>query len=156
MVTITESGRCSFRIYMPNAGGIELLGSFNNWTAAKGGAVELAHDHDGWWSASATLGAGEHEFCYLVDGQIWMPDYAAGGIRRNASGRWISLVTIPERSLAELKPVGAVAEQPVGMEAGVQARGDQKSTRSRREPAYAGRLSPAAEDRAGSGTRLTP
>lgn len=118
MVTITESGRCVFRIYLPNAGGIELLGSFNNWTAAKGGAVELSHGDDGWWSASTDLCAGEHEFCYLVDGQIWMPDYAAGGIRRNASGRWISLVIIPDGPITELKSAGARGDRPVGMEAG--------------------------------------
>jgi len=118
VVTITDSGQCTFRIYLPNAGGIELLGSFNNWTTERGEAVQLARDDNGWWSASADLCAGEHEFCYLVDGQVWMPDYAAGGIRRNSSGRWISLVVIPDGPIAELKSAGTRDERPVGSDAG--------------------------------------
>jgi hypothetical protein len=33
---------------------------------------------------------GDHSFSYLVDGQYWMPDYAANGLHRNEYGRWTS------------------------------------------------------------------
>lgn len=121
MVTVTESGGCQFRMYMPHAGSVGLLGSFCKWQleadagpgseeGASGGAVELERDADGWWIARLDLPPGDHEFCYLVDGRNWMPDYAAGGVRRDSSGRWVSLINVPAGARAETRPVGALAE----------------------------------------------
>lgn len=116
MVTLTDSGRCIFRLYMPNAGSVELVGSFCDWKAdSEAGALELKRDDEGWWTARASLPVGDHEFCYLIDGRSWMPDYAASGMRRHSSGRWVSLLSIPERmAKAERRPIGSLAEPRIG------------------------------------------
>lgn len=129
MVTVGESGRCNFRVYLPNAGCVELLGSFSEWKRAK--CIEFDADVSarGWWSSCAELGPGEHEFCYLVDGSLWMPDYAAGGIRRNSDGRWISLLFVPHISVITITTESNAepARAPVGMGAGREAGGESAS-----------------------------
>lgn len=117
MVNLNESGRCVFRMYMPHAGSVELLGTFCNWKPERAhGAVELERDPDGWWTARLNLPEGDHEFCYLVDGRTWMPDYAAGGVRRSSTGRWVSLLSVPpthERDTGA-RPIGSLAEPRIG------------------------------------------
>ncbi len=91
------------------------MGSFSNW---QDGATQMERDGTGWWATETLVPPGEHEFSYLVDGELWMPDYAACGIRRNHSGNWISLLTVQEPGvLAESdRPAGAAA-QPRGARA---------------------------------------
>jgi hypothetical protein len=113
MVSVTETGPCEFRMYMPHAGSVELVGTFCDWQPERGG-VELECDADGWWTARVSLAEGDHEFCYLVDGRIWMPDYAAGGVRRSATGRWVSLLSVPPGPESGGRPVGALAEPRIG------------------------------------------
>jgi 1,4-alpha-glucan branching enzyme len=102
-------------MYMPHAGSVELLGTFCDWKAERGGgAVELERGEDGWWTARMSLPEGDHEFCYLVDGRTWMPDYAAGGVRRSSSGRWVSLLSVPARRDVKARPIGSLAEPRIG------------------------------------------
>lgn len=101
MVRDNAVGEHVFTIYLPHASCVELLGSFNHWKPQH--AVSLTRDDRGWWSAAVPLEPGEHEFCYLVDGGSWLADYAAGGVRRNPDGRWISLLCV------DLEPVELVA-----------------------------------------------
>lgn len=118
MVSVIDGGRCVFRMYMPHAGSVELVGSFCDWKP-ESGAIELKRDDEGWWCVTADLPEGDHEFCYLVDGRIWMPDYAAGGVRRSANGRWVSLLSVPasvapaRAGLAD-RPIGSLAEPRIG------------------------------------------
>lgn len=115
MVTVSELGRCLFRLYMPHAGSVEVVGSFCDWTLdPSAGVLELHRDDEGWWSGRLSLPPGDHEFCYLVDGRAWMPDYAAAGVRRDSSGRWVSLLSVSERTDPGERPVGALAEPRVG------------------------------------------
>ena len=115
MVSLTDSGRCVFKMYMPHAGSVELLGTFCSWKAERDeGAVELERDDEGWWTARVNLPEGDHEFCYLVDGRTWMPDYAAGGVRRNSTGRWVSLLSVPASAQTIDRPIGALAEPRIG------------------------------------------
>lgn len=115
MVSLTESGRCVFKMYMPNAGSVELLGTFCDWKAERNeGAIELERDDEGWWSAKTDLPEGDHEFCYLVDGRTWMPDYAAGGVKRSSTGRWVSLLSVPASVPRIDRPIGALAEPRIG------------------------------------------
>ncbi|MGE3107004.1 MAG: hypothetical protein AB7G11_04205 [Phycisphaerales bacterium] len=105
MVTCRTDYAHEFRVYQPHATSVELLGTFNGWDPSL--AVELEPDEvePGWWAAEASLPAGEHEFCYLVDGCTWLADYAAGGLRRNSDGRWISHISCSgegRRDAAEL------------------------------------------------------
>lgn len=94
MVTQRQTDLWEFLIYLPHASCVELLGTFNGWEPAL--AAELIGDGDspGWWRLETKLHPGEHEFCYLVDGCTWLPDYAAGGLRRNHEGRWVSQLSI--------------------------------------------------------------
>ncbi len=115
MVNLTDSGRCVFRMYMPHAGSVELLGTFCGWKAEREeGAIELEHEGDGWWIARLDLPEGDHEFCYLVDGRTWMPDYAAGGVRRNSTGS--GSACSPSRHFHEMdaRPIGSGAEPRIG------------------------------------------
>jgi 1,4-alpha-glucan branching enzyme len=82
------SGRVKFQVYLPHAERVELVGDFTEWEA---GAIEMRRDHDsGWWTTVCDVTDGDHTFSYLVDGQYWMPDYAASGVHRNEYGRWTS------------------------------------------------------------------
>lgn len=115
MVNLTDNGRCVFRLYMPHAGSVALVGSYCGWsTEPESGVLEMTCDDDGWWTVRANLPEGDHEFCYLVDGRTWMPDYAAAGVRRHSSGRWVSLLSVPSPAAAETRPIGSLAEPRIG------------------------------------------
>jgi len=55
----------------------------------------MSRDSAGWWTAEIDLGPGDHEFQYLVDNDHWLADYAAGGLRLNRYGTWVSQLHIP-------------------------------------------------------------
>lgn len=92
MVTLTREGAAAFRIYLPHAGCVELIGDFTDWQASP---VSMCRDEDGWWSVDLPIDPGEHRFSYLVDGAYWMPDYAASGVEHTAAGPWVSRLRIP-------------------------------------------------------------
>lgn len=81
-----------FRVYLPQATTVELVGAFSNWRESP---IALVREHSGWWSVRLELPPGDHEFSYLVDGSTWLPDYAASGVRRNGFGGWVSQVVVP-------------------------------------------------------------
>lgn len=92
MVHLSASGRARFRVFAPDAKRVELLGCFTGW-----------HDHpitmeksaDGWHVVECDLDAGDYEFQYLVDGGNWLADYAAGGVKMNVFGNWVSQLHVP-------------------------------------------------------------
>ncbi|MFM9958337.1 MAG: glycogen-binding domain-containing protein [Phycisphaerales bacterium] len=85
------TGGVRFKVYMPDASDVKLVGSFTSW---RDGAVAMTKDPAGWWHAELDLGAGDHEFQYLVDDSHWLADYAAGGLRLNRFGTWVSQLHI--------------------------------------------------------------
>ncbi len=94
MVTQTmgnATGGVRFRVYMPDASDVKLVGTFTGW---RDGAISMTKDASGWWHTEVELGPGEHEFQYLVDGDHWLADYAAGGLRLNRFGTWVSQLHI--------------------------------------------------------------
>lgn len=91
MVICESDSTMLFRVYLPQATSVELVGSFTNWRAAP---VRLVRESTGWWFVRLNLEQGDHEFSYLVDGCTWLPDYAAGGIRRNGYGGWVSQIVV--------------------------------------------------------------
>lgn len=99
-MVICETG-CThvFRVYLPQATSVELVGAFTNWRDCP---IRLEREHSGWWTARLDLPPGDHDFSYLVDGSTWLPDYAASGVRRNGFGGWVSQVVVPaaRRALA--------------------------------------------------------
>lgn len=92
MVTQTAASGIRFRVYMADAQSVELVGTFTNW---RDGAIPMTRADQGWWEAELNLDAGDHEFQYLVDGEHWLADYSAGGLRLNRYGTWVSQLSIP-------------------------------------------------------------
>ena len=92
MVEQKESGRTSFSVFCPQAEHVEIVGSFTGWHDRP---VAMKRDADaGWWRITLDLSAGDHEFQYLIDRREWRPDYAAGGLRLNEFGTWVSQLTV--------------------------------------------------------------
>ena len=91
MVSTNDGRMFEFRVYLPHAGDVELVGDFTEWCDE---AIPLKRSTTGWWEGGLRLGPGEHRFSYLVDGRHWMPDYAAQGIERDRSGNWISTLVV--------------------------------------------------------------
>jgi len=93
MVTNTTSGSKLFRLHRPGASRVALSGSFTGWDAD---AISMTDAGDGWWEIELVLAAGDYDFQYVVDGWIRIADYAANGVKLNAFGQWVSLLTIEE------------------------------------------------------------
>ena len=62
--------RVQFKLAAPEAKEVALVGSFNDWDSK---ARFLKLDGKGIWKTSMTLGPGEYEYRFLVDGQ-WQND----------------------------------------------------------------------------------
>ena len=78
----TKADRLTFRIYLPHAGRVEVMGSFTEWERRPVAMKSGEGDESGWWKCDCDVPTGDHEFSYLVDGRYWMPDYAASGVTR--------------------------------------------------------------------------
>lgn len=93
-MVIQESARThSFRVYLPEATSVELVGTFTDWRARP---IRMTRESTGWWTAAADLAPGEHDFSYLVNGASWVADYAASGVKRNGFGGWVSQLYVAE------------------------------------------------------------
>jgi len=103
MIAVQNDGTVSFRVFLPHAARVELLGDFTAWREQR---VQMKRENPGWWSATVPVGCGEHLFCYLVDGSIWLADYAAHGVRLNDYGGWVSQLRITAVTV-EPKPAQA-------------------------------------------------
>lgn len=94
-MVICENGVAhTFRVFLPEAHSVELVGDFTDWRAR---AVRMQREDTGWWSVSRELAPGDHDFAYLVNGSAWLADYAASGVKRNGFGGWVSQVHVPAR-----------------------------------------------------------
>jgi len=69
----TAGNAVPFRIQASDAKSVALVGSFNNWNPQ---ANPLRKTDQGWWETSLVLGAGTHEYLYLVDGEQVVPPEA--------------------------------------------------------------------------------
>lgn len=101
MVVQRTTETCEFRLYLPHASVVEVVGDFTCWQES---AVSMHRAQDGWWSAIVRVPTGEHRFSYLVDGRYWMPDYAANGIEHNANGQWVSRLDVEAAEDASTPP----------------------------------------------------
>lgn len=105
-MVICETGTVhTFRVYLPEATSVELVGTFSQWRAH---ALAMRREHTGWWTVTAELAPGDHEFCYLVDGSHWVADYAAMGVRRNPFGGWTSQLHVNDPLPAVVRPIRSV------------------------------------------------
>lgn len=95
MVTTDNHGTHLFQIYLPNAQRVDLVGDFTNWEESP---ITMRRSADGFWVARVDVEPGDHLFSYLVDGRVWMPDYAASGVQRNQFGNWTSRLFVDENA----------------------------------------------------------
>ncbi len=93
MVTALPTGELEFKVFAPDAARVEVLGTFTGWSASP---VALRKQEGGWWSVQTDVSPGDHDFQYRIDGQTWLTDYAAHGVRLNREGHWISRLAVPQ------------------------------------------------------------
>lgn len=109
MIAIEGDGSTVFRVFLPHAAKVELIGDFTDWSRGK---LELTRQGRGWWELKAPIEPGEHTFCYLVDDTLHIADYAAHGVRMNQYGTWMSRLVVAEH--AALETASTPAGNPVG------------------------------------------
>jgi len=63
-------GGIKFTYYDPDAAVVHLAGSFNGWNTT---ATPMTKDDAGYWTVVVSLGAGKHEYKFVVDG-AWITD----------------------------------------------------------------------------------
>ncbi len=91
MVLLQRDGWVKFEMFCPSAGQVRVVGTFASGCQSM---VPMSSDGDGWWTVRLQLEPGAYEFLYLVDDDIWLPDYAAHGVSRSRSGQWISRLEV--------------------------------------------------------------
>ena len=97
MISSLPNGATRFRVFLPHASSVQVVGTFTDW---RNGAIAMDRQHPGWWEVEVQVEKGEHQFCYLVDGHLWLADYAAHGVKLNGYGGWVSRLEV------EAAPVG--------------------------------------------------
>jgi 1,4-alpha-glucan branching enzyme len=90
MVSRTDAG-WRFRLVRPEAHRAYLVGDFNGWSTT---TVQMTRTEPGVFVATLELEPGTYRFRYFVDG-MWLVDYAAFGLERNALGQWDSVIYVP-------------------------------------------------------------
>jgi len=108
VVSLDERGAATFRVYLPDAGRVQLVGDFTDWQERP---IEMLREPGGWWRVQASPGPGDYEFQYLVDSETWLPDYSAHGLVRGPFGNWQSQLHVPNPAdEARTKPVRFVGK----------------------------------------------
>jgi 1,4-alpha-glucan branching enzyme len=98
MTSIRGDGSVEFRFFRPEAQQVAIAGEFNNWET---NSLPMRAQGDGWWYATAQLGAGEYRFRYVADGSNWHTDYAANGVEFSKFG-WNSVLVV-SKAVARMK-----------------------------------------------------
>ena len=91
MIAVDSQGNVQFKVYLPHAARVEVVGTFTDWGRAR---VPMVRQYPGWWTVLLPIGSGEHAFCYLIDGSIHLADYAAHGVKMDADGKWVSILRV--------------------------------------------------------------
>ncbi len=102
MVERDGDGVLRFSVFAPEAKRVQLVGCFTGWGERP---IEMIAKDEGWYTTEIELGPGDYEFQYLIDGKTWLADYAAGGVKMNVFGNWVSQLHVSRR----LRPTWHVA-----------------------------------------------
>ena len=90
---IIAPGTVQFRIYMPSARMISIVGDFNNWNPEND---LLEKGGDGIWRLTKKITPGTYRYKYIVDG-TWMPDTYNSSSASDDTGEVCSLISINKR-----------------------------------------------------------
>jgi 1,4-alpha-glucan branching enzyme len=82
-----------FAIDLPNAGTVHLAGTFNSWSTS---ADPMSKDAKGRWSIVKALGAGTHQYKFVIDGGAqWKEDPANPNTTDDGYGGKNSVLVVP-------------------------------------------------------------
>ena len=82
-----------FELRDSEARAVHLAGDFSDWNPD---AIPLVRAGDGTWSVTLPLRIGQHHYQFVVDGQRWVPDPAAGAVDDGFGGRNSVIVVGPK------------------------------------------------------------
>jgi len=85
-----------FELAAPTARTVSVAGSFNGWQV---GALVMARDSSGLWSATAALPVGEHRYEFVVDSTRWVPDPTAHAQVDDGFGGRNSVIVVGPKGL---------------------------------------------------------
>jgi len=75
VVSAGNRAQVKFVLFAPGASQVTVVGDFNRWSPT---AHPMQRTQTGGtWTITVPLGAGRHEYSFVVDGKHWMPDPAA-------------------------------------------------------------------------------
>lgn len=86
-----ESVFVRFVLYAPDARGVALAGTFNEWDPSLTPLVRGSEA--GVWTATVALPVGQHQYAFVLDGERWVPDPAAPRVD-DGFGRANSLLAV--------------------------------------------------------------
>lgn len=101
MITIAADGTVFFKVYLPHAAKVEVMGDFTDWGRSR---VPMTRSYPGWWTVQIKIDPGQHRFCYVIDGSIHLADYAAHGVQMDDGGRWVSSLHLTVEEHTALRP----------------------------------------------------
>jgi hypothetical protein len=108
MIAVEPNGQVAFRVFLPHASRVELVGDFTDWQRKP---VTLKREYPGWWTASLDVPPGEFRFAYLVDGAIPIVDYGAHGVSLEG-GRWVSRLVVGAEVIPTEAPASPATARP--------------------------------------------
>lgn len=87
--TVTADEGVRFRVHHPGAQSVAVVGTFNDWTEARGA---LRRTGDGWFEGTLEVPPGRHRYHLLVDGRPVTPEEADAYVSDGFGGRNAILV----------------------------------------------------------------
>jgi 1,4-alpha-glucan branching enzyme len=91
---VTAAG-VRFVVAQPEATAVAVAGTFNQWSASAHPMTRASAR--GVWTATVPLGAGDHQFMYVVDGTRWISPPHADDYVDDGFGARNGVVSVPPR-----------------------------------------------------------
>jgi len=86
-----------FELVAPNAEHVSLAGSFNDWQAD---GIQLTRNAvTGIWTGTVPLRPGEHQYMFVIDGSVWIPDPEAHAQVDDGFGQTNSVIVVGPRGV---------------------------------------------------------
>lgn len=86
-----------FELVAPNAQHVSLAGSFNDWQAD--GPQLTRNAETGTWTGTVPLRPGEHQYMFVIDGTVWIPDPGAHAQVDDGFGQTNSVIVVGPRGV---------------------------------------------------------